>query len=158
MIITMYDFYLSSYSYKNLLFFFYLSNLFDYFNSHHPNNVKEGIVCCLQRWAKAFSSNIDAYQEEEMINLRRNLHCKNYPERIKLAPRNLNRRTADNTGKLTTVSLPYVKGLAERIQKICCSWHQNNIQKWLNSLVVFLLRQTTNRMKHDQELYVLHPL
>ena len=32
---------------------------------------------------------------------------------------NLDRRIEDNTWKLTTVCLPYVKGLAERIQKTC---------------------------------------
>ena len=54
-----------------------------------------------------------------MISLRYNLHRNNYPEHITLAPRNLHRRIEDSTWKLTTVCLPYVKGLAERIQKIC---------------------------------------
>ena len=54
-----------------------------------------------------------------MISLIYNLHCNNYPERITSVPRNLDRRIEDNTRKLTTVCLPYVKGLAERIQKIC---------------------------------------
>ena len=31
-------------------------------------------------------------------------------------------RHKDNTRKLTTVCLPYVKGLAERIKKICCPY------------------------------------
>ena len=88
------------------------------FNSHHPYMVKNGIVCCLQHRAKTISSDTDAYQEE-MISLRHNLHSNNYPERITSAPRNIDRRIEDNTRKLTTVCLPYVKGLAERIQKIC---------------------------------------
>ena len=54
-----------------------------------------------------------------MISLRHNLYHNNYPECITSAPRNLARRIEDNTRKLTTVCLPYVKGLAERIQKIC---------------------------------------
>ena len=53
-----------------------------------------------------------------MISWRHNLHRNNYREHITLAPRNLNRRIVDNTWKLTTVCLPYVKGLAKRIQKI----------------------------------------
>ena len=53
-----------------------------------------------------------------MISLRLNLQRK-YPERITSAPRNLDRRIEDNTPKLPMVCLPYVKGLAERIQKIC---------------------------------------
>ena len=88
------------------------------FNYHHPYTVKKGIVHCLQHQAKTISSNIDAYQEE-MISLKHSLHCNNYPEHITSAPRNLDRRIEDNTRKLTTVCLPYVKGLAERIQKIC---------------------------------------
>ena len=88
------------------------------FNSHHPYTVKKRIVRCLEHQGKTISSNTDAYQEE-MISLRHNLHCNNYPERITSASRNLDRRIEDNTPKLTTVCLPYVKGLAERIQKIC---------------------------------------
>ena len=54
-----------------------------------------------------------------MIRLRHNLQCNNYTECITSAPRNIDRRMEDNTQKLTTVCLTYVKGLAERIQKIC---------------------------------------
>ena len=86
-------------------------------NSHHPYTVKKGIVRCLQHRAKTISSDIDEYQEE-MISLRHNLHRNNYLERKTSAPRNLD-RIEDNTRKLTTVCLPYVKGLAERIQNIC---------------------------------------
>ena len=57
-----------------------------------------------------------------MISLRLNLHRNNYPECITSAPRNLDRRIEDSTQKLTTVCLPYIKGLAERIQKICCPY------------------------------------
>ena len=66
----------------------------------------------------SISSDTDAYKEE-MISLRHNLHRNNYPESITSAPRNLDRRVEDNTRKLTAVCLPYVKGLAERIKKIC---------------------------------------
>ena len=52
------------------------------FNSHHPYNVKNGVVCCLQHQAKTISSDTDAYQEE-MISLRHNFHCNNYSEYIK---------------------------------------------------------------------------
>ena len=88
------------------------------FNIHHPYMVKKGIVCCLQHRAKTISSDTDAYQEE-MISLRHKLHHNNYPESITSAPRNLDGRMEDNTRKLTTVCMPYVKGLAERIQNIC---------------------------------------
>ena len=87
------------------------------FNSHHPYTVKKEIVRCLQHRAKTISSDTDAYQEE-MISLRYNLDRNYYSERIISAPRNLDRRIEDNTRKLTMLCLPYVKGLAERIQKI----------------------------------------
>ena len=58
------------------------------FYSHHPYNVKKGIVRCLQHRSKAISSDTDTYQEE-MISLRHNFHRNNYPEHITLTPRNL---------------------------------------------------------------------
>ena len=88
------------------------------FKSHHPYTLKKGIVRCLQHRAKTISSDTDAYQEE-MISLKHNLRRNNYPERITSAPRNLDRRIEDNTRKLTTVCLPYIKELPERTQKIC---------------------------------------
>ena len=88
------------------------------FNSCHPYNVKKGIDSCLQHRAKAISCDIDAHQEE-MISLRHNLHRNNYPGSITPAPRNLNRTIENDPIKLTSVCLPYVKGVAERIQKIC---------------------------------------
>ena len=42
----------------------------------------------LQHWAKTISSDIDVYQEE-MISLRSNLHCNNYPECISSAQETL---------------------------------------------------------------------
>ena len=95
-----------------------LIGLYLNFNSQHPYTLKKEIVRCLQHRAKTISSDTDAYQEE-MISLRHNLHRNNYPESITSAPRNLDRRIENNTRKLTTVCLPYVKGLTERIQKIC---------------------------------------
>ena len=109
------------------------------FNSHHPYTVKKGIVRCLQHRAKTISIDTDAYQEEIII-LRHNLHCNNYPERITLAPRNLDRRIEDNTPKFTTVCVPYVKGLAERIQKICSP---------IDIRTVFTSGSTLNWKRHE---------
>ena len=91
------------------------------FKSHHAYKVKKGIVRCLQHRAKTISSDTDAYQEE-MISLGHNLHRNNYPVRNTPAPRNLDRRIKNNTPKLTTVCLSYVKGQTERIQKICSQY------------------------------------
>ena len=124
------------------------------FNYYHPYNVKKGIVCCLQHRAKAINSDTEANQKE-MISLRHNLHCNSYPESIKLAPRNLDRTIENDTRKLTTVCLPYVKSLAERIQKICSPYDIRTI--FTSSLTIWKYL-FCNRIQHDQELYVLHPL
>ena len=87
----------------------------------------------------AIISNIDAYQEE-MIRLRHNLHRKNHPERITSAPRNLDGRIADNTRKPTSVSLPYVKEQAERIQKICSPYDIRTIFTSGSTLRRYLFR------------------
>ena len=71
-----------------------------------------------------------------MISLRHRLHRNNCPKRITSTPRNLDRKTKDNTRKLTTVCLPYVKGLAERTQKI---WSPYDIR------TVFISRSTLRR-------------
>ena len=109
------------------------------FNSRHPYRVKKGIVRCLQHRAKTISSDTDAYQEE-MISLRHYLHRNNYPERITSAPRNLDWRIEDNTRKLTTVCLPYVKGLTERIQKICSPYDIRRVFTSGSTLRRYLLR------------------
>ena len=109
------------------------------FNSHHPYTVKKGIVRCLQHRAKTISSDTDAYQEE-MIILRHNLHRNNYPESITSAPRNLDRRMEGNTRKLTTVCLPYVKGLAERIKNICSPYDIRTIFTSGSTLRRYLFR------------------
>ena len=59
--------------------------------------------------------------------------------------------TENNTWKLTTVCLPYVKSLTKTIQKV-----QDNIQQWIDSLKISLLSQASNRIQHDQELCVLY--
>ena len=109
------------------------------FNSDHPYTVKKGIVRCLQHRVKTMSSDTDAYQEE-MISLRHNLHRNNYPECITSAPRNLDRRTEDNTRKLTTVCLPYAKGLAEWIKKICSPYDIRTVFKSGSTLRRYLFR------------------
>ena len=75
-----------------------------------------------------------------MISLRHNLRRNNYPESITSAPRNLDRRREDNTRKLTTVCLPYVKGLAERIQKICSPYDIRTVFTSGSTLRKYLFR------------------
>ena len=125
------------------------------FNSHHRYTVKKGIVGRLKRRAKTIRSDTDAYQEE-MVSLRHNLHRNNYPDRITSATRNLYRRTEDNIHKLTTVCLPYVKGLAERTQKICRRYDIRTVFTSGSTLWRYVFR--VNGIQHDQELCLHHPL
>ena len=53
-----------------------------------------------------------------MITSRCNLHHIN-PRYMSSAPGKLDWRIENDDRKLTTICLPYVKGLAERIQRIC---------------------------------------
>ena len=64
--------------------------------------------------AKTIRRNSDAYQEE-MKSLRDNLPRNDNPESLTSSPRNLDRTTENDTQKLNTVCLGYVKGLAEKI-------------------------------------------
>ena len=75
-----------------------------------------------------------------MIRLRHKLHHNKYPESITSAPRNLDRRIEDITRKLTTVCLPYVKGLAERIQKICSPYDIRTVFTSGSTLQRYLFR------------------
>ena len=126
------------------------------FNSHHPNTVKKGIVRCLQHRAKTISSDTDAYQEK--ISLRHNLHRNNYPESITSAPRNLDRRIEDNTRKLTMVCLPYVKGLTERIQKICSPYDIRTVFTSGSTLQRYLFRVEPPTEFNMTKNCLLHPL
>ena len=98
------------------------------FHSHHPYNVKKGIVCCLQHRAKAISS--DEVYQKEMDSLKETLYQNNYPESITSATINLDHKTEEDTPKLTTVCLPYVRGLTEKIRKI---WNPYDIRMTFRS-------------------------
>ena len=95
---------------------------------HHPYNVKKGIVCCQQHWAKAVSSDSNAYQEE-MKSLWDNLNRNNNSESLTSASRNLDWTTESDTWKLTMICLPYVNGLAKKIQNICHPYDIRTIVK-----------------------------
>ena len=65
------------------------------------------------------SSDSNVYKKNKMKNLTDNPHYNNYPESMMSTPRNLDWMTVNNTRKLKSDCLPYVKGLAKKIQKIC---------------------------------------
>ena len=75
-----------------------------------------------------------------MVTLKYNLLCNNYPGRITSAQRNMDRRIEGNNCKIATVCLPYVKGLAERSQKICCPYEIRTIFTSDSTLRRYLFR------------------
>ena len=77
------------------------------FNSHHPYDVKKELFIVYDIKQKPL-----VYQEE--INSSRD---NKYSESMTLCPRNLVWMIKNKTWKLTTVYLPDVKGLAEKIQE-----------------------------------------
>ena len=68
--------------------------------------------------------------------LERRTHCFIKKNTMK----NLDRRIEDNTRKLMSVCLPYVKGLAERIQKICSPYDIRSIFTSGSTLRRYLFR------------------
>ena len=94
--------------------------------------MKKEIAHC-QHWAKAISSDIDAYPKE-IFSLRHNLHRNNYPVSITSAPRNLERTIENDNLKIHYSILSYVKSLAKRIQKI---WRPYDIRTILKSWSTF---------------------
>ena len=103
------------------------------FASNHPYSVKKGIVRCLQHRAKLISSDTDTYLRE-MRTINENLQSNGYPKNIIETTRE--RRVTeedDDNNKPTTVCLPYVKNVSEKIQKICIPY---------NIRVVFQSRST----------------
>ena len=155
--------YIASYDCSNIdngYSYIFITVLAIYNQFQLPSSKKKGIVRCLQYQLKAISSDADAYQEE-MISLRHNFHHNNYyPESIISALRKLDRRIEDDTRNLTTVCMTYVKGLAEKIQKICSPYDIRTIFTSGSTLRRYLLKsqEDANRIQHDQELCVLHPL
>ena len=105
------------------------------FNSHQPIYGKER-NSPLQKPLVAILMHI----KKKWLVLRDNLHRNNYSERITSAPINLDWRMEENTRKLTTVCLPYVKGLAGRIQKICSPYDIRALFASGSTLRRYLLR------------------
>ena len=92
------------------------------FNSHHPYSVKYGIARCLQHRAQTKSSDSHTYHQE-MTRLKNTLRRNNYPDSI-LSTRKMNRVSEESeTQKPPTVCLPYIRGVSERIQKICAPYN-----------------------------------
>ena len=126
--------------------------LYQNFNSHHQYNAKErnrslsttsteshySWQRCISRWNEEFRDNI-------------------HLEGITSSPINLDRTTENNTQKLITISLLYVKGLSEKIQKICSSYDirtifrsGTTIQKYLFQVKhnIYTIQTEYNKLKN----------
>ena len=109
------------------------------FDSHHPYSVKHGIARCLQHRAQTISSDSHTYHQE-MTRLRNTLRRNNYPDSI-LSTRKMNRVSEESeTQKPPTVCLPYIRGVSERIQKICAPYNIRTVFKSESTLRRHLVR------------------
>ena len=109
-------------------------------NSHHPHSVKKGIVRCLQHRAKVISGDPETL-DKELVSISSTLQPNNFSGYMAAAPQNWDRRIQEkeevkNTQK--TVCLPYVKGLSEKIQRICGPYNIRTTFKSLTTLRRYL--------------------
>ena len=87
------------------------------FQSHHPDNVKKSIVRCLQHRANTISGD-DGIRKKEMDHLTETFKRNGYPSRvIDHKPKHQNEQPKEKP--TATVSLPYSRGLSEKIRRIC---------------------------------------
>ena len=89
------------------------------FESHHPENVKRGIVKCLQHRAKAISTDGNA-KSEEIRRLKETFQRNGYPKKfLEKTTRRTSTQKQDQQQLAATICLPYTRGLSEKVRRIC---------------------------------------
>lgn len=109
------------------------------FDSHHPYSVKHGIVRCLQHRAQTISSDSHTYHQE-MTRLKNTLRRNNYPDSILSTKGNNRVREENDSQKPPTVCLPYMRGVSEKIQKVCAPYNIRTVFKSESTLRRHLVR------------------
>ncbi|XP_036358999.1 uncharacterized protein LOC118763458 [Octopus sinensis] len=107
------------------------------FNFHHPYSIKRGIAQCLKYRAKDISSDRDTHHKE-MIKLSNNLLRNNYPNYEESSP--ILKKRDDETNKLSTVCLLYVKDHSEKVQMIFGPYDIRTVFKSNTTRHTYLLR------------------
>ena len=117
------------------------------FNSHHPYNVKTGIIRCLQHQTKDISSDSEVYQEE--IKNSRESPLQQLLESKTSAPSNKNERYMKTHHSLSALCQRPIWKNSKDMQSM---WYQDNVHYQHNSSEVSLLYQTPTGIQHDQKL------
>ena len=96
------------------------TDLYLHFDSHHPAHVKKGIVKCLHTRASTIN-NVPENEKKELDDISFTLSRNGYPSAF-TKPRKTIRPVPSNRNEenpLTTIRLPYSKGVSEDIKKVC---------------------------------------
>ena len=93
------------------------------FESHHPDSVKKGIVGCLQHRVANVSTD-EHKKNSELRNLTETLQRNGYPKSFieRRSKTKADNNTLQAEAPITTVSLPYNRGLSEKIRRICAKY------------------------------------
>ena len=92
------------------------------FKSHHPDTVKKGIVRCLQTRATNICGD-EAARKMEMSRLTSTFRRNGYPTSfMKHKPKEASQQQPRDK-PIATVSLPYNRGLSEKLRRICGAYN-----------------------------------
>src|SRR5436190_6327681 len=120
--------------------------------SNHPTSTKIGLIKCLSKRNKIVSSNKELEKEEEhkIINL---LSENDYPrnftlKHIKERPQNNNENVRSNIKPRTTITIPYIRGISEKLKRISSQYNIrmvfNSTLKLKNTLVNYNYKYNKN--------------
>ena len=108
------------------------------FESNHPDSIKRGIVKCLQHRVKNISTD-ERKKNSELSKLTETMQRNGYPKGFLTCKKKTVTSEGDSNSQqaetpVRTVSLPYTKGLSEKIQRICQKYNIRTIFKSNNTL------------------------
>ena len=105
------------------------------FESHHPDWIKRGIVKCLQHRVQTVSTD-EQKKNKELSRLTDTMQRNGYPKGfLKCKTKTATQSDIDQAEKpAATVSLPYTKGLSEKIRRICKKYNIRTTFKSNNTL------------------------
>ena len=107
-------------------------------SQNHPDSIKRGTVKCLQHRVKNISTD-ERKKNSELSKLTETMQRNGYPKGFLTCKKKTVTSEGDSNSQqaetpVTTVSLPYTKGLSEKIQRICQKYNIRTIFKSNNTL------------------------
>jgi predicted GIY-YIG superfamily endonuclease/uncharacterized protein (UPF0335 family) len=117
--------------------------------SNHSNNTKHGVVRSLVDRAITIC-NTDASLETEISNIKNDLNKNGYPTRLidKIVEQRKNRRPQNKDElQMTTLNIPYIKGVSEKIKRLGKRYNINTVFKASESLRSHLTKTKPSTLK-----------